>query len=235
MDSGSFNISCTQNGSFYGLVLLHGYCAGANPWTPSDFTNAYFFEDVNANRNIDEFSLKVAEFAQNIAGFSGVGHSQGGQVLLHLHNYYWTGLETLNPKQGRIIQSVGTPYQGCSGAGSGANLAKMFGTGCGSNQDLTPDGSSLWLKDILHEHRSNVYYYTTTYKQGSFFGDYCNMAVNLVLNWPNDGTAELSLSQLTKANSQGNTEKWCHTTGMSYPAQYTDHTRNRLMNSLAAR
>jgi len=27
MDSGSFNISCTQNGSFYGLVLLHGSVA----------------------------------------------------------------------------------------------------------------------------------------------------------------------------------------------------------------
>jgi hypothetical protein len=33
----------------------------------------------------------------------------------------------------------------------------------------------------------------------------------------------------------GHTVGWCHTTGMSNPANYTDHTRNQSMNAAAAR
>jgi len=217
------------------LVMLHGYCAGANPWPTTDFTTANFFNDPNANRDTDTFALMVMAFAQNIPLFSGIGHSQGGHVLLHMHNFYWSGLEAADPSKGYIIQTVGTPYQGCSGAGTGASLMAMFGTGCGANDDLTTDGSQLWLANVLTEHRKNVYYHTTSYKLGSFFGDYCSLAVNFVLQWPNDGVAELDLARLDKGNYMGNTEKWCHTTDMGYPAQYTDHSRNQQMNSKAAR
>jgi hypothetical protein len=41
--------------------------------------------------------------------------------------------------------SLCTHTQGCSGAGSGANLIKLFGVACGANADLTPDGAALWL------------------------------------------------------------------------------------------
>ena len=68
---------------------------------------------------------------------------------------------------------------------------KIFGVGCGQNHDLTVDGSTLWLAGISNYYRQNVFYYTTTYLRDQFFGDYCNLAINLILNWPNDGTTEL--------------------------------------------
>jgi len=69
----------------------------------------------------------------------------------------------------------------------------------------------------------------------SFFGDYCNLAINLVLQWPNDGTAEIKYAKITGGNNMGNTQKQCHTDGMAYKAQCTDANRNALMNSAAAR
>jgi hypothetical protein len=33
----------------------------------------------------------------------------------------------------------------------------------------------------------------------------------------------------------GHTEGWCHTTGMNYPAGYTDATRNAEIDATAAR
>jgi len=218
------------------LVLVHGYCAGTNPWEKhafSDFTNACFFLFKDGNLLNDAFAMKVADFTKDIPSWGGVGHSQGGLVLLHLHNYYWTGLS--NSKGNRRIQSVGSPYQGCTGAGNAANLIKIFGVACGSNQDLTTDGTKLWLAGISSTARKEVYYATTTYKQGNLFGDYCNMAVNLILQWPNDGTTELKYADLPNGNYLGNKEKWCHTTGMSYPAQYTDSARNKEMNTNASR
>jgi len=170
---------------------------------------------------------------QGMTKWSGIGHSQGGMVLVHVHNYYFTGID--HSATGRKIQSVGAPYQGNSGAGTAANLIKMFGFGCGENFDLTTDGSNLWLVGIAPETRKEVFYYTTSYKQGTFFGDYCNMAVNLILKWPNDGTCEDALSNLKGGSDQGNKEAWCHTSTMKYSAQYYDNPRNKQMNSLAAR
>jgi len=69
----------------------------------------------------------------------------------------------------------------------------------------------------------------------SFFGDYCNLPINLVLQWPNDGTAELKFAKIANGNNMGNKEKQCHTGGMAYMAQYTDVNRNSQMNSAAAR
>lgn len=217
------------------LVLLHGYCSSTNPWEEAGgFTgNVKYFLNKDASVTNDKFALLVAEYMKSHQSFGGIGHSQGGLVLLHLHNYYWTGLESA--KGERLIQSVGSPYKGCSGAGTAANLIKIFGFGCGENVDLTVDGSKLWLTGILPEMKKDVYYFTTTYKQGNLFGDYCNLAVNLVLKWPNDGTSELDNTVLTGGNNMGNKEKWCHTTGMSYSAQYYDATRNKDMNDKAAR
>jgi len=149
--------------------------------------------------------------------------------MLHLHNYYWTGLSV--PTQGRKIQSIGAPYAGCTGAGSVANLIKIFGIGCGLNYDLSVDGSRLWLAGISAAALDDVYLYTTTYKRNQFFGDWCNLAVNLVLEWPNDGTAELAYSTPPGANNLGNTESECHTLNMKYPAQYENRARNAIINA----
>jgi len=220
------------------IILLHGYCAGGNPWqsSPSQWTRPYFFSNPNANIGHDEYAMLVTAWVDKngVDAFSGVGHSQGGMVLLHLLNFYWTGLSSTTTGLYKI-QSIGTPYQGCSGAGSAANMGKIFGVGCGANDDLTTDGAKLWLSGIQPANKAQVAYYTTTYELGRLFGDSCNLAVNMILEWPNDGTAELEFAQLPGAINKGNKQKWCHTTSMSYPAQYTDATRNMQMNTDAAR
>lgn len=212
------------------LVMLHGYCAGRNPFEAQtgQFTNAKYFADFSSNRPHDEFALSVSEFAADLESWSGVGHSQGGVVLLHLHNFYWTGLSV--PTEGRRIQTLGSPFLGCSAAGSAANLGKAFGVGCGTNFDLSKDGSAQWAVGISAAALDDVYFYTTTYKTGQLFGDYCNIAINLVIGWPNDGTAEFEYTQLPGANNMGNTESQCHTTGMKYKAQYEDQARNQIIN-----
>jgi len=80
-----------------------------------------------------------------------------------------------------------------------------------------------------------VNFYTTTYVQGKFLGDYCNLATNLVLKWPNDGVAEFELSQLPGGQNMGNTEGWCHSVGMKYDPQCENRDRNKQMNAAAAR
>ena len=50
-----------------------------------------------------------------------------------------------------------------------------------------------------------------------------------------DGTIEMVKGQLPGAHSMGHKLGWCHTTGMSNPASYTDHVRNAEMNAQAAR
>ena len=62
---------------------------------------------------------------------------------------------------GRIIQSVGTPYQGTPLAGILAAIGYVFGTGCGRNDNLTYDGAEQWLRGIPMEKRAEVYFYTT--------------------------------------------------------------------------
>jgi len=217
------------------VMLVHGYCAESNPWSiyPGDWTNPIFYLSYKANVPNTKFAEMIQAHANSLGldSFTLVGHSQGGMAALQLYNNYFSGLD--NVDDGRIMQSIGTPYRGCSAAGSAANLGELFGVGCGANTDLTTDGAALWLNTISMEHRARIYYYTATYKLGNFFGDYCSMAMNAVLDWPNDGTTELERGQLNGAHNQGNTEKWCHTTSMKYPAQYHNRDLSRKMNAFA--
>jgi len=229
--------SNTSSGS--SILLIHGYCSDINPFAkyPADWTGPVFFLQAKKSLTHDKFAILVHNHAAelNLHAYAAVGHSQGGSVALHLLNHYDSGLDRLT-KPGRVVQSIGSPYLGNTGAGSAANLVKIFGFGCGENFDLTTDGSKLWLAGVTKEHISMINYYTTTYeRQGKFFGDYCNLAVNLLLQWPNDGTAELEYAQLKGAVYHGNKEKWCHTTDQKYEAQYYDHARNQEMNAKAAR
>jgi ADP-dependent glucokinase len=221
-----------------GIVALPGYCAGGNPWEAhKDIFGAdsHYFNGGSLNVGNDEYANLVMDWIQKekLDSFSLIGHSQGGVVSLHIHNYYFTGLEAATG--GRMIQTVGTPWMGCTGAGPAADLANAFGSGCGQNSDLAPDGATLWLAGISMEARKDVYFYTTTYKRNTFFGDYCSLATNAVLKWPNDGITEFKLAKLEGANDMGNKEKWCHTTDMGYPPQYDDEARNTEMAAKAAR
>lgn len=212
------------------IVFVHGYCAGGNPFSTTQFTNFAAFNDPNKNRGNDEFARLVKAFIDQFPeGVSFVGHSQGGLVSTHVYTFYWSATDLT--RSGRIIQSVGSPYQGSGLAGSLANLGSSLGYGCGNNNDLTRDGSKNWLVTIPMEQRKQVYHYITQYKDWS----YCSLATNMVLQWPNDGVSEEKYSKLEGGVFLGTKKGWCHTTDLNYPAQGTDEARNKEMNDLAAR
>jgi len=233
------DLQLARTSSKTGLVMLHGYCSTENPWNTSGsidvFTNAHYFLNPAASITNEQFAALVIEFAkkEGLTAYALIGHSQGGMVATHILNYYFTGLDNLDSSK-RLVQSVGTPYQGTTAAGSAANLAKSYGVACGSNFDLSLDGAKLWLSGISQETRKNVYFYTTTYGTGGFFGDYCSLPMNLILEYPNDGTTELINAPLPGGNDLGNTKEWCHTSGMKYKEQTADRARNIVLNSNAA-
>ena len=132
-------------------------------------------DDLDATRSNDEFANIIAKFATDhgMSSFGVAAHSQGGLASTHLHNYYWSGLESaVGP---RLIQSVGSPYKGSGMAGSSADLGRIFGLGCGANFDLTHDGATLWLSGIQTDRvTKDVYYSTTQYNTGGIV-NYCNL------------------------------------------------------------
>lgn len=206
------------------LMLVHGYCSSGSIWPAADFTAPKVeFLDPNQNRSHDAFAQLLAQRAAqaNLGSFGVVAHSQGGCAALHLITYYTSGLDSA--VGARRIQSVATPYQGTP-------LASLGSFACGVNSDMTPSGSATWLAGIPSWARNEVWYWTT-----SNSGSACNFLTDFFLTNPEDGTVEQSRGQLTGAHSMGHVTGWCHTTGMSNPANYTDHTRNQAMNAAAAR
>ncbi|MFN0243738.1 MAG: choice-of-anchor X domain-containing protein [Planctomycetota bacterium] len=207
------------------LALVHGYCSGGNVWPAADFTQPkVVFLDPNANRTHDEFAQLLDQAAQQagLTSFGIVAHSQGGAAALHLYTYYASGLD--HAIGARRIQSVATPYQGTP-------LASLGGFACGVNNNMTPAGAATWLAGIPTWARAEVYFWTTS-NSGSTA---CNTLASFLLSDPEDGTVEQFRGQLPSGNSMGHVTGWCHTTGMSFPANYTDHVRNQAMNAAAAR
>ncbi|GJM22805.1 MAG: conditioned medium factor [Planctomycetota bacterium] len=210
------------------LMLVHGYCSGL-AWNENHFTGERIvFTDPNQSRSHDEFAQLIANTGLAADSFGIVGHSQGGSAALQLFTYYMSGLDLA--VGARRIQSVGTPYQGTPLAGDLAALGDIFGAGCGTNFDLSEDGSALWLAGIPNWARAEVHYWTT-----STGGFWCDFFTNFVLDNPEDGVVEQVNAQLSGANNQGHKTGWCHTTGMNDPAQYNDTTRNTEMDAQAAR
>ena len=215
------------------LLLVHGYCSTA-VWPTSNFSNASTFLDANQNRSHDQFARLIRDYGSTWNSFGVVAHSQGGAASLHLYTYYWSGLD--NAGAGRLIQSVGTPYQGTNLAGVIAAIGGFFGIQCGSNDNMTYSGASAWLSGIPSWARSKVNYYTTGFRSTYWWvNDYCNFAADLVLSDPEDGTTERAYGQLSGASNRGHTSGQCHVDGMRDPAQYRDANRNSVMNSNAAR
>jgi hypothetical protein len=215
-------LSGTRAFGAHNLMLSHGYCAGGSPWPQSNFTGFLeAFSDPNQNRTHDQFAQLLLVFGFGSKSYGLLGHSQGGCAALHLWNFYFSGLDWAEGP--RLIQSVGTPYQGTP-------LASLGGFSCGVNNDLTPAGAATWLSTIPNESRAAVHYWTTSYS-----GSWCDFFANFILSAPNDGVVEVARGQLPGANNMGNTVGWCHTTGMSNPAQYTDAARNSDLNANAAR
>lgn len=215
------------------LLLVHGYCSGG-VWPASQFSTASTFLDANQNRTHDQFARLIQSFGNTWNSFGVVAHSQGGAASLHLYTYYWSGLD--NATGNRLIQSVGTPYQGTNLAGILATLGNWFGVGCGNNANLNYSGAASWLAGIPTWARGKVNYYTTSFRSTNWWtNDYCNFATDLVLSDPEDGTTEQVKGQVSGAINRGHTTGQCHTAGMRDPAQYLDATRNATMNSNAAR
>ena len=205
-----------------GLMLVHGYCSGGNVWPNPDFSQPKLqFSDLGQNRSHDQFAQLIAQQGAGFTSFGVIGHSQGGQAALHLLTFYQSPLDQAGT--GRRIQSVGSPYQGTP-------LASLGFFACGVNDNMTTAGASTWLANIPSWARAEVSYWTT-----SNSGSACNFFTNLLLANPEDGTTEQFRGQLPGGNNMGHVTGWCHTTGMSEPAQYTDAARNFEMNLEAAR
>jgi hypothetical protein len=204
------------------LLLVHGYCSGGSIWPAADFTQPkQEFLDPNQNRTHDQFAQLLLHAVVGKRSLGIVCHSQGGPAALHLYTYYQSALDgALGPRR---IQSLAAPYQGTP-------LASLGAFSCGVNNDMTPAGSTMWLAGIPTWARNEVYYWTT-----SDGGSPCNFFTGLLLTNPEDGTVEMFRGQLPGGHSMGHVMGWCHTTGMTYPAGYTDHVRNADMNTNAAR
>ncbi len=216
------------------LMLVHGYCS-SDVWGPvaGQFSNYVKFLDLNQNRTHDQFANLIKNFGANLPSYGIVAHSQGGAAALHLYTYYWSGLDYATGN--RLIQSVGTPYQGTALAGNLAAIGSVFGAGCGTNNDLTYSGAASWLAGIPSWARAKVHYSTTSFTDVWYRYDYCSLATDLFLGDPEDGVTEKAYGQLPGGNNRGHKTGWCHTSGMRDPAQTTDSSRNSDMNANAAR
>lgn len=216
------------------LLLVHGYCSG-DVWGPvaGQFSSRSIFRDLNQNRSHNAFAQRIRNFGAQYSSFGIVAHSQGGAASLHLLTYYWSGLDRATG--GRVIQSVGTPYQGTPLAGNLAALGSIFGVGCGRNTNLTTSGAASWLSGIPTSSRNKVNYYTTSFTDKWWRPDWCSLATDLFLRDPDDGVIERSRGQLSGGINRGHKTGQCHTSSMRDPAQTRDSGRNSTMNSRAAR
>lgn len=231
---GSRPASLQTNKSGSKLLLVHGYCS-SDVWGPyqGQFSNSAVFYDLDQNRSHDEFARRIRDFGAQYSSFGVVAHSQGGAASLHLYTYYWSGLDYSSGS--RLIQSVGTPYQGTPLAGNLAAIGDVFGVGCGTNTNLTTSGAASWLAGIPTWARSRIYYHTTSFETKWWRYDYCSMGTDAFLSDPEDGVIEKSRGQLSGGNNMGHKTGWCHTQDMRDPGQTGDSSRNYNMSSYANR
>ncbi|HFC30852.1 MAG TPA: conditioned medium factor [Oceanospirillales bacterium] len=216
------------------LLLVHGYCS-SDVWGPysGQFSNSATFYDLKKNRTHDDFANRIKNFGSGYSSFGVVAHSQGGAASLHLYTYYWSGLDYSSGQ--RMIQSVGTPYQGTPLAGNLAAIGDVFGVGCGYNYNLTTSGASSWLSGIPTWARNQVNYYTTSFSTKWWRYDYCSMGTDMFLSDPEDGVIEKSRGQLSGAYNRGHKTGWCHSLDMRDPGQTSDSSRNYSMSYYAKR
>eukprot|EP00041_Stephanoeca_diplocostata_P031622 m.989815 g.989815 ORF g.989815 m.989815 type:complete len:717 (-) comp23997_c0_seq1:1952-4102(-) len=225
------------------VVLVHGFCADKNPFEvqAEDWTDAVYYsaarEGNPLSRSNNEFAQDVLRFVEKegLGSFSAVGQSQGGMVILHILNYYHTGLDETTT--GRKIQSIATPYLGSSALSSLKGIADLLAPDCKGPTDLTREGAVMWMTGISQANIEQTNVYRTQYKPGGLFGiGSCNELMNLVLQLPNDGVTEIVFSA---PETGGNVVEpkigYCHTADMNWDPSYWDKDRNNEMNSNAAR
>jgi len=207
------------------VITSHGYCS-SDAWK-NYLPGTYKFADYKQNRSHREFAQLLVAFGDSYesgGSCSIIAHSQGGAASLYLYTYYWSCLD--NGPSRRLIQSVGTPYEGTGVAGNVAFLGSIFGVGCGRNYDLTEDGSRNFLADIPFNKRSKVFYYSTSFETRFLRYDYCSAATDLFLSDPEDGVVRKVKAQLPGGNNMGHTEGQCHSANMRDPPQTSDRIKD---------
>ena len=216
------------------MLISHGYCTDIFPWTTSDFSgDVELFIDFDQNVSHDTFALRFESLGRNFKSMGITGHSQGGNAAAHLYTFYWSSLDWATGN--RRIQGVGVPWLGTALASDVAVLGEIFGVGCGSNFDLTYDGSALWISWIPTWVRQETWYWTTSFEDFTFWYDYCQIVSDVLLSDPDDGVIERWAGQLEGGNNGGHKEAWCHTRSMRDPPQCTDGSRNSELNTESAR
>lgn len=221
-------------------ILVHGYCASSSPFTFNHFSDAIEFSDPDtsnpqpSNWSHDLFARKIWKFTEdnNIDSCGIIAHSQGGLASLHLWAYYYSCLDNAAGGE-RLIQSIGSPYQGSPLAGFLAFVGQIFGASCGWNEGLTIPGASYWLSTIPYARRSDVYYRTTSVKDYWWSWDACSYVTDFFLWDPEDGATERHRGQLPGGQNAGHTEGLCHTLHMNNPGQTANWGINNDMNSRA--
>lgn len=218
----------------HALVLSHGYCASSNPWPLAQFSSdAWPYANLGQNLSNDVFAVDLATRAAQFKSYGIIGHSQGGNAALHLHTFYWSGLDWAG--SGRLMQCVGSPLEGTPLAGNLAAFGQALGIQCGANFDITPDGAAAWLAGIPTASRAKLFTHTTTFTNVPFVYDYCSIATDFFLSDPEDGVVEHSSGHIVGAQDMGLRTGWCHVGGMRDPAQTGDANRNATMNAQGAR
>jgi hypothetical protein len=223
----------------HSLMVSHGYCS-VDVWNKPPFDGfpdvgatfaepKVFFEDYLKNRSHDEFAQRLYVLGRELKSFGLVAHSQGGCASLHLWTYYYSGLDWARGPGTKLIQSVGSPYQGTS-------LASLGWLACGTAVNMTYDGAAAWLSGIPQERRAAVWHHTADY-EGEGFGKYCNLATVLLLDKPEDGVVEHLCGQLPGAHNEGLKIPWCHgyELVMKHPSECSDPVRNAAMSADALR
>ncbi|MDG2055527.1 MAG: hypothetical protein P8J86_12585 [Phycisphaerales bacterium] len=232
--AGHFSDHSSRAVGGHNLMLMHGYCSDGVSFEQSDYSGQLqVFWDPDVNRTHDEFALEIWNQGLNSKSYGLLGHSQGGTAALHLYAYYWSGVDWA--QGGRLVQTLGSPFEGTALAGAIAALGEVFGIQCGTNFDMTYDGAALWLSGIPTWARQETYTSTSSFVDEWFSYDYCHLASDLLLSDPDDGVVESWSGRIDGGNDLGHIEGWCHIGGMVEPPECTDPARNSDFNESAAR
>jgi len=227
-----------------GILLVHGWCSGGNPWPEWQFNDGPTreFADFSASRSHDSFAQRIRD--QGNANFTNqfaiVAHSQGGAASTHLRAFYNSRLD--NSTAPRRIQSMGTPYGGSIlmdyyvATGPLGWLIGWLISDCAPSFSLSTVGSALWRNGIPNSVRSQVYFYRTRHNRPSNFWQRlqfwrwnCKIS-SYVIPSSDDGVVSHREGRFSNARSMGITDGECHTGGMKHTAQYLNSSRNAIMD-----
>lgn len=227
-----------------GILLVHGYCDNNSAWPHAHFDDGPTerFNNASAGISNNAFALEILNQANSHFSdwFSVVAHSQGGMAATHLHAFYQSHLG--HPNIERIIQTVGTPYQGnqfmdfyyFDPIGWIVNLFNL--APCEPVFELTTLGAFLWRISIPTTTAKKVHYYRTTHRVATGFFDHlqfwrwkCGISSYFLLG-RDDGVVTTSKGHFGRANSHGVTRGQCHTEGYRYMDQKDDISRNEIMD-----